>query len=72
MLILLQMKQQMHDLFSICSTNKILRNGGRNMINKGRLNDFTIRYNNLVDLGLVAYFANFTYDTLPQNQEFEF
>lgn len=40
------------------------------MINKLRLNDFAISYNVLVDLGSVAKSANFTYNTLPQYQEF--
>jgi len=40
------------------------------MINKLRLKDITITYNVLVDLGSVAHFTNFTYNTLPQNQEF--
>lgn len=51
---------------------KILRNGGRNMINKMRLNNFTRKHTDLVDFGAVANSTNFTYNTLPHNQGFEF
>ncbi len=67
-------KQQTHHMYASCQTIeiKILRNGGRTMINKSRLNNFTITFDKSVDFGKTAKSADFKYNTLPQNQGFEF
>lgn len=51
---------------------KILRKGGRNMINKLRDYDFTIKFDHFVDFSVTAKSTDSTYNTLPHNQGFEF